>query len=234
MGKRGDEGKRGDDGKRGRRSQRQVLIALGRDGADDADHVIDDPATLKAFYDPLRFRLMRLLDEPRAVRELAAEVGMPANRLYYHVRLLEQRGLVKVVEERIVGNNVERLYGRAANRFTLSDELASSPLARVVDQRLASLERSFSGYLADLDAEGVAAFEGQGVVRRVLDVRGPLDADRARRFSERLGRLVDEFFGEEQDAAQPPKGQRARSEDTTTYGLLVVLTPRRERGEGDP
>ena len=42
---------------------------------------IDDPAVVAALYDPLRYRLFRLLETPRSVAELAAEVDMPANRL---------------------------------------------------------------------------------------------------------------------------------------------------------
>jgi predicted transcriptional regulator len=68
--------------------------------------VVSDPTVLETLYDPLRYRLFRLLEEPRSVPELAAEVGVAANRLYYHVRRLVQSGLIELVP----ATGTERVY----------------------------------------------------------------------------------------------------------------------------
>jgi DNA-binding transcriptional ArsR family regulator len=65
--------------------------------------------------DPLRIRLFQALwHGPRSARELAAEVGLPPDRLYYHLRLLQRAGIIEVSEYRpLPGGKVERLYRRA-------------------------------------------------------------------------------------------------------------------------
>jgi len=92
-----------------------------RIGADELR--IEDSSVLAALYDPLRFRLFRLLETPLSVAELAAEVDRPANRLYYHVRRLMDCGLVKQVDARTSGRRTERIFGRAASRIRYSGDL---------------------------------------------------------------------------------------------------------------
>jgi DNA-binding transcriptional ArsR family regulator len=84
---------------------------------------LEDPAAVAALYDPLRYRIFRLLATPRTVAELAVELGMPANRLYYHVKRLVDCGLVAQVDARASGRHTERVYGRAAERIRFSGDL---------------------------------------------------------------------------------------------------------------
>ncbi|HUQ39691.1 MAG TPA: winged helix-turn-helix domain-containing protein [Acidimicrobiales bacterium] len=83
--------------------------------------VIDDLATLRAFADPLRHRIIALLDRPRSVRDLAERLERPADRLYYHLRLLEQHGLIQPVE----GGNGERRYRASARSISVDGRLAA-------------------------------------------------------------------------------------------------------------
>ena len=76
--------------------------------------VIEDLATLRLLSDPLRLRLIEELGvQPTTVKALARAMGMKPNRLYYHVNLLEQHGLVRVTQTRIVSGIVERTYARS-------------------------------------------------------------------------------------------------------------------------
>ena len=84
---------------------------------------LEDPAAVAALYDPLRYRIFRLLASPRTVAELAAEIGMPANRLYYHVKRLVDCGIVQQVDARASGRHTERIYGRVAERIRFSGDL---------------------------------------------------------------------------------------------------------------
>jgi DNA-binding transcriptional ArsR family regulator len=69
----------------------------------------------KALADPLRLRIVEALWEtPRSARELAECVGLPADRLYYHLGQLEQAKLIEVAEyRRLSGGKVERVYAPA-------------------------------------------------------------------------------------------------------------------------
>lgn len=66
----------------------------------------------KALADPVRIRLLEALSEmPRSARELAGCVGMPADRLYYHLGQLERARLIEIAEYRpLARGKVERVY----------------------------------------------------------------------------------------------------------------------------
>ncbi len=69
----------------------------------------------RALADPLRIRLFQALwHGPRSAKELATEVGLPPDRLYYHLRQLQLARIIEVGEYRpLPGGKVERLYRRA-------------------------------------------------------------------------------------------------------------------------
>jgi DNA-binding transcriptional ArsR family regulator len=51
----------------------------------------------RALADPLRIRLLEALwFSPRSVKELAEAVRLPPDRLYYHLRQLEQAAIIEV------------------------------------------------------------------------------------------------------------------------------------------
>ena len=82
--------------------------------------VIDDPAAAEAVLEPARARLLALLTEPRSAAMLAAVVGLPRQKVNYHLRTLEQHGLVELVQERRKGNVTERLLQAAAASYVIS------------------------------------------------------------------------------------------------------------------
>lgn len=104
--------------------------------------VIRDVAAVKALTDPFRRNLLDLLDTPRTVRELADAVDRPADRLYYHLSLLERHGLVRVHEER----GAERRYQVAAQRFEIDPALTLTPatLDGLINTVLDRVQREFA------------------------------------------------------------------------------------------
>jgi|SRR5581483_11381138 len=65
-----------------------------------------------AISHPLRLRVLGLLGEGDGwtAKELAERLGMNPNRLYYHLRILEEAGVIVVAESRAVGRMAERVY----------------------------------------------------------------------------------------------------------------------------
>ncbi len=70
-----------------------------------------------------RRRLLAHLAEPDSAAGLARKLGLPRQRINYHLRELEREGLVECVEERRKGNCVERLVRAAARSFLISPEV---------------------------------------------------------------------------------------------------------------
>ncbi|MEW9533456.1 winged helix-turn-helix domain-containing protein, partial [Microbispora sp. NPDC049125] len=71
--------------------------------------VIVDAAAAEVSLDPVRARLLAELAEPGSATTLAARVGLPRQKVNYHLRALERHGLVELVEERRKGNMTERV-----------------------------------------------------------------------------------------------------------------------------
>ena len=71
--------------------------------------VIDDPAAAMAALDPIKARLLAELSQPASAAALAARVGLPRQKVNYHLRALEQHHLVEPSEERRWGGLTERL-----------------------------------------------------------------------------------------------------------------------------
>jgi DNA-binding transcriptional ArsR family regulator len=78
-----------------------------------------------------RRQLLAHLSEPDSAAGLARRLGMPRQRINYHLRELEREGLVELVEERRKGNCVERVVRATARAFVISPdalgELGATP-----------------------------------------------------------------------------------------------------------
>ena len=93
------------------------------------EFVIGDLETLRALTDRQRLQIMEAFARhggaPRTVKDVAGELGESPTKLYYHVNMLEQHGLLIVAESRIVSGIVEKRYTPAARRFRVNRELLS-------------------------------------------------------------------------------------------------------------
>jgi DNA-binding transcriptional ArsR family regulator len=138
--------------------------------------VVTDPTVLETLYDPLRYRVFRLLEEPRRVSELAEEVGMPANRLYYHVRRLVENGLI----EQVPATGSERLY--RAKRVRFSGDVGVPEVG---------------GPLRAIMTELSSGEFGEGSPGLLTWHVGPLSKRRARELERRMQALVAEYTGDE-------------------------------------
>jgi DNA-binding transcriptional ArsR family regulator len=82
--------------------------------------VIEDPAAAEASLDPIRTRILQELARPGSATQLAAKVGLPRQKINYHLKALERHGLVELVEERRKGNVTERVLQATAASYLIS------------------------------------------------------------------------------------------------------------------
>lgn len=171
--------------------------------------VIEDLATLRLLSDPLRLRLIEELgDHPTTVKVLAKTLGMKPNRLYYHVNLLEEHGLVKVTDTRLVSGIVERTYGLVAKHFAVSDDLAMpAELKRDVADTLFGVVSKELGEALEAEAKGGPA----GVVGRI---QLWLTEDERAGFEKQLSELLAAYASGEKHRADA---------DADRYTLLYAL-----------
>ncbi|MEU3169044.1 helix-turn-helix domain-containing protein [Streptosporangium sp. NPDC006930] len=103
--------------------------------------VIEDSAAAEISLDPIRARLLAELSEPGSATMLAAKVGLPRQKVNYHLKTLEAHGLVEMIEERRKGNVNERIMRATAASYVISPTALSSvepDPARSPDQLSAS------------------------------------------------------------------------------------------------
>jgi DNA-binding transcriptional ArsR family regulator len=82
--------------------------------------IIDDPARARAALQPIRLRLLQLLDQPQSAPQLARAMEMPRQRVLYHLRKLEDQRLVDAQDHGSVGRRIDRTYVRTATSYAIA------------------------------------------------------------------------------------------------------------------
>ncbi|MBT2388502.1 helix-turn-helix domain-containing protein [Streptomyces sp. ISL-1] len=83
--------------------------------------VIEDSAAAAVSLDPMRSRLLaELAGGPASAAMLAGRVGLPRQKVNYHLKALERHGLVELAGERRKGNVTERLMRATAASYVIS------------------------------------------------------------------------------------------------------------------
>jgi DNA-binding transcriptional ArsR family regulator len=85
--------------------------------------VLEADATAAALLDPVRREILSLLQEPGSAISVASRLGLPRQRLGYHIRAMEGAGLLRHVGDRRRGNFTERLLQASARQYFLSPQL---------------------------------------------------------------------------------------------------------------
>ncbi len=151
---------------------------------------VSDRRSVTAMFHPLRSTVLDLLLERAAtVNELARAVGRPASTVAYHVGVLADADLVRVVRSRRIRAVDERFYGRTARTFVVG---AVEP---GVDDH-----RTGANPLSEAAAEAVEAHRDDEL--RAIHRHARVPADQLPAFWDRVLDLADEFASEQRTGAQ--------------------------------
>jgi DNA-binding transcriptional ArsR family regulator len=160
-------------------------------GAQSLD-IIDDPTRARAALQPTRLRLLHLLERPQSAPQLAKTMGMPRQRVLYHLRTLEAQRLVEAHEHGSVGRRIDRSYVRTATSYAIAPKMLGGVAVdpRTIGDAFSStyLSAVAGRALNDLAAlNRAAAARGKRVPTLTLetDVRFATPADQ-RRFADEL------------------------------------------------
>jgi DNA-binding transcriptional ArsR family regulator len=163
--------------------------------------VVTGTEKLRALADPLRGVLLELLLERAAtVTEMAKAVDRPKSSIAYHVNLLVDAGLLRVVRTRRVRAIEERYYGRVARTYYVG------ALHKVEDKQVVA---SMNG-LATATAESAAAHAADDLRCLLVHARIPIEEVRA-------------FWAEVQQVAR--KFAQIPRQGDQVYGFVAGLYP---------
>lgn len=192
--------------------------------------VIEDPAAAEASLDPIRTWILHELAEPWSATQLAGRVGLPRQKVNYHLKALERHGLVELVEERRKGNVTERVVQATAASYLISpaalasvapdphrfsDRFSAFWLLALAGRMVQEVGKLITGAAAARQKLATFAIDGEITFRSA--------ADRAA-FAEELGvavtRLVDKYHDGGAAAGTGAGGPRGRG-----HRLVVALHP---------
>jgi DNA-binding transcriptional ArsR family regulator len=75
---------------------------------------------------PLRTRILEMLAQPQSAAGIARTLDVARQKVGYHLKELEKQGLVELVEEKKVGNCVERIVKATGRAYLVSAEALGS------------------------------------------------------------------------------------------------------------
>jgi len=83
--------------------------------------LLKESSQIKAYVHPTRIAILRMLAvKKRTVSSVAKELGVHPANITHHFKLLEKVGLIKLVEKRDIGKNIEKYYRAIAHNFVVT------------------------------------------------------------------------------------------------------------------
>jgi DNA-binding transcriptional ArsR family regulator len=159
---------------------------------------IDDPRYVKAMSHPLRVRILAMLDERKASpNQLAGWLGASLGTVAYHVRTLQQLGLIELVDETRVRGAVEHHYrAKARPNVTVEGWAQAPPIAK---QAAVGSSLDVIGEYARVSAAAGGFDRADAQLRRMM-LR--LDAKGFQQLSKACDKLLEQAEKIEAAAAQ--------------------------------
>ncbi|MFZ6031373.1 MAG: ArsR/SmtB family transcription factor [Chloroflexota bacterium] len=169
---------------------------------------------IRAYVNPTRMTILTMLAQDKdSVSGVARQLGVHPANLTHHFKLLEKTGLIKLVEKRETGKNLEKLYRAAAYHFTIQ---AGGPPTSQQVLALSILRDSLTAALQALENTS----EEQAVLGLLKTVRlRPQDVEL---FAQKLAGLAQEF------EAHAAESGNAYSLNLSLYPTEVGHTPARK------
>ncbi len=177
---------------------------------------IDDVETMEMLTDPTRLEILELAMVPRSVSEIAAAMDVPRTRLYHHVKLLEDAGMLAVAETRTAGAMTEKIYQVAAYSFQPSDRLLETATPK--DQAEAVMASLLGTTRGDF-------------IRAVAEEKFPLTRSNDRKrvsLGRRLTTMTEDeldSFLTELDELFEKYGDSKKEEDAFPVAILHIVHP---------
>lgn len=175
-------------------------------------HSVEMEKRRKAASDPTRLRIYDLFTRRSewTAKEIAEELTVNPNGLYYHLRIMQDAGVIEVVRTQASGRMAERVFGmNELNRRVIWDSKdplqISTYMAATLDAGKVGAEDAIYQQSRDPEAAKTQTF---------VDWGGPsigTTHDEVREFARRLQELLKEFrerakaqAGEEVDRGEGP------------------------------
>lgn len=193
--------------------------------------VIEETTLAAVVLEPLRARILASLQEPGSATTVAKQLGEPRQKVNYHLRLLEENGLVEFVGERQRRGLAERLVVATARSYVVSPAALPhqlpdpSQVSQLSARYLVAVAARLLREVGSLTKGATRAGKPLATLTIDTEVRFASADDRARfgaDLTEAVTRLVAEYHDEAAEGgrehrlvvAAHPKPKEQRADDT--------------------
>lgn len=194
----------------------------------EKEYIVTNLETLKVMSDPVRLHILEcLVEKASTVKELAKRLGTSTTKLYYHVNIMEEHGLIKVVGQSIVSGVLEKQYRTRAYSFDVDKSLfdlgGNQPGGPLDIMLQVIFDATRDDVRRAIEQGAMKPTEDDMEKRNGMLMRSitRLNKARLREFHERLISLLKEFGTKLDDDHK----DNLRDEDQMAYGLTVALFP---------
>jgi DNA-binding transcriptional ArsR family regulator len=160
--------------------------------AAEALELVGESERAANLLNPMRLRILDALREPGSASTVARQLGMPRQKVNYHLRELEKSGFLEEVEQRRAGNCIERIVRAKATHYLINPEV----LGVLSAGGLTVEDRFSSTYLIALAASAIrdiAAAQQKAVKQKKRVPTFALQADVRFRCAEDRQKFVEEL-----------------------------------------
>ncbi|MCL4559467.1 MAG: helix-turn-helix domain-containing protein [Chloroflexi bacterium] len=194
-----------------------TILLINSSNAMDQTLLLTNLDQVKALADPLRLRILEILaGQPQTTKQVARQLGEKPTRLYHHVELLEDVGLVRLVETRPNRGTIEKYYQSVAASFILDYRLfQGEPQAQEALQALQEPYLNLMGLLRPGMQPHAAPPADVDASRAMLLAQMVLHAS-PEKIKELVSRLKE--WAEDCRAANDPQ-------EEATYGVVAAFYP---------
>ena len=179
--------------------------------------IVQSPEKAGVLLQPGRLRLLEQLTEPASAAGLARRLGVPRQKLNYHLRELEREGFLELIEERRKGNCMERVVRAVAREFLIAPQTGD---------RVTAADRFSAAYLASTAARMIRGLASLCIRARRAGKRvATLTLETEIRFASAESRAA---FAEEMTASIAhlvAKYHNERAEGGRRFRLLSAVYP---------
>jgi DNA-binding transcriptional ArsR family regulator len=185
---------------------------------------IQNREILKILADPLRNQIIEaMIDEQHTVKQVADKLGLAPSKLYYHFNLLEQNGLIEVVETRMVANMVEKHFRTTFDELEVDPNLMSTAtdegketvnamIASTIDTTRDDILRSLQARYFQLE-HGAPADPRRLILNRLT---GNIPNSRIEEFIDQIQQLFKDFIEADAGSGSP---------ESKLYAITVAFYP---------
>lgn len=171
------------------------------------------PEEIEIYLNPFRMKIIRLMksmDRPMTVTEIADKMGLTPAKVYYHVKKLVSIGVLTLKYTKVINGIVAKYYDFTTDSiaFSVSDSEGGSDILR------SKVMMEYGGYFDEakqkfFDLYNAKDSDSAGNVCITVKDSFPIDPGRIAAMNDELKEVLNKY--------------RSKSEDAVHYGVFMFL-----------